>query len=42
MKSDYKRAVDAQKAFKELVDNLNDPISRKLIGFIDNTIADFL
>ncbi|CAD8172387.1 unnamed protein product [Paramecium octaurelia] len=42
MKSDFQRAVDAQNAFKEIVENLDNPINVKLINSIDKTIVDLL
>ncbi|CAD8180222.1 unnamed protein product [Paramecium octaurelia] len=40
IKSDYERATEAQNAFKEIVDSLDNPINVKLINAIDKTIVD--
>ncbi|CAD8086217.1 unnamed protein product [Paramecium sonneborni] len=42
MKSDFQRAVDAQNAFKEIVDHLENPINVRLINSIDKSIVDLL
>ncbi|CAD8177416.1 unnamed protein product [Paramecium pentaurelia] len=42
MKSDFQRAVDAQNAFKEIVENLDNPINVRLLNSIDKTIVDLL
>ncbi|CAD8116050.1 unnamed protein product [Paramecium sonneborni] len=41
-KNDYQKAVDAEIAFKDLVENLDNPINMKLINSIDQTIVDLL
>ncbi|CAD8108698.1 unnamed protein product [Paramecium sonneborni] len=42
IKSDYQKAIDAQNAFKDIVENLDNPINIKLINSIDQTIVDLL
>lgn len=42
MKSDFQRAQDAQNAFKEIAENLDNPINVKLINSIDESIVDLL
>ncbi|CAD8073451.1 unnamed protein product [Paramecium sonneborni] len=42
IKSKYQKAVDAQNAFKDIVENLDNPINQKLINSIDQNILDLL
>ncbi|CAD8108683.1 unnamed protein product [Paramecium primaurelia] len=42
IKTDFQRALDAQNAFKDIAENLNNPINVKLINSIDKTIVDLL
>ncbi|CAK80907.1 unnamed protein product (macronuclear) [Paramecium tetraurelia] len=42
IKTDFQRAIEAQNAFKEIVQNLDNPINVKLINSIDKTIVDLI